>query len=233
MFIVYWFTIPVWIILIIVLLALGLWEAIGGFVNFIICAFILLLITVTLLSVLNLIISILTGDTDWIDTDTILGLAAAIIVSLICGSLMYETYIEPYVVKETKLERVLENPEAEMYPVGELVRIKNSHSASGFYVDSSSQQENYVHCSRKRGEITFYTGKNYKYFATSSAETEGCEVYADGALIVPQYDENIQMTVYEINNCEELRFKFSKEMELLDTWVFKSSYPVHMEMESE
>ena len=59
------------------------------------------------------------------------------------------------------------------------------------------------------------------------------QVYADGNLIVPQYDENIQMTVYEINNCEELRFKFSKEMELLDTWVFKSSYPVHMEMESE
>lgn len=233
MFIVYWFTIPVWIILIIILLALGFWEIIGGFVNFIICTFILLLIVGTVLSVLGLIVSFLTGDTDWIDTDTILGLATAIIVSLICGSLMYDTYIKPYIVEETKLERVLENPEAEMYPVGELVEIKGSHSASGFYADTSSQQENYVHCSRKRGEITFYTGKNYKYFATSSAETEGCEVYADGNLIVPQYDENIQMTVYEINNCEELRFKFSKEMELLDTWVFKSSYPVHMEMESE
>ncbi|MDO4471331.1 MAG: hypothetical protein Q4C84_15970, partial [Bacillota bacterium] len=126
MFIVYWFTIPVWIILIIVLLALGFWEIIGGFVNFIICAFILLLIVCTVLSVLRVVVSFLTGDTDWIDTDTILGLATAIIVSLICGSLMYETYIEPYVVNETKLERVLENPEAEMYPVGELVKIKGS-----------------------------------------------------------------------------------------------------------
>lgn len=233
MFIVYWFTIPVWIILIIVLLALGFWEIIGGFVNFLICAFILLLIVLCAMSVLGVIVSFLTGDTDWIDTDVILGLVGGIVITLICGSLMYDTYIKPYIVEETKLERVLENPEAEMYPVGELVRIKKSHSASGFYADTSSQRENYVHCSRKRGEITFYTGKNYKYFATSSAETEGCEVYADGNLIVPQYDENIQMTVYEINNCEELRFKFSKEMELLDTWVFKSSYPVHMEMESE
>lgn len=55
MFIVYWFTIPVWIILIIALLALGLWEAIGGFVNFIICAFILLLIVCTVLSVLGVL----------------------------------------------------------------------------------------------------------------------------------------------------------------------------------
>lgn len=233
MFIVYWFTIPVWIILIIALLALGLWEAIGGFINFLICAFILLLIVGCAMSVLGVIVSFLTGDTDWIDTDVILGLVGGIVISLICGSLMYDTYIKPYIVKETKLERVLENPEAEMYPVGELVEIKGSHSASGFYVDSSSQQENYVHCSKKRGDITFYTGKNYKYFATSSAETEGCEVYADGDLIIPRYDENIQMTVYEINNCEELRFKFSKEMELLDTWVFKSNYPVHMKMESE
>ena len=72
MFIVYWFTIPVWIILIIVLLALGFWEIIGGFVNFIICAFILLLIVCTVLSVLRVVVSFLTGDTDWIDTDTIL-----------------------------------------------------------------------------------------------------------------------------------------------------------------
>ena len=69
MFIVYWFTIPVWIILIIALLALGLWEAIGGFINFLICAFILLLIVGCAMSVLGVIVSFLTGDTDWIDTD--------------------------------------------------------------------------------------------------------------------------------------------------------------------
>ena len=119
----------------------------------------------------------------------------------------------------------MSEPEKEQKATGELVKIEGTRSCSAFYADTQRQHENYVKCRGKRGEVTLYTGKNYKYFATATEDTEGCEVYADDKLIVPQYDEGIQMSVYEIGNCEELRFEFSEALTLSEAWVYKTVYP--------
>lgn len=146
-------------------------------------------------------------------------------IALFGGALMYETYFEPYIVKQTNRERIVTDPEREKQAAGELVRIEGSKRCSAFYVDTKWQDENYVRCTGKRGQVTLYTGENYKYFATATEDTEECKVYADDELVTPKYDENIQMSVYKIDNCEELKFKFSGSLTLPEAWVYKTSYP--------
>ena len=228
MYILYFFSIPVWIFLIIVLAALGIWELLGSYINILICAFILLMIAFTILHIILGIVDLFIGSEKGplvLDGDYLKGLVGGIAVSLLGGSLMYDTYISPYVVKETGYELVLNEPEKEIKAVGELTKIAGTKKCSAFYVNTASQYENYVHCTGKRGEITLYSGNNYKYMSAITEDVEGCEIYADGEVITPQYDGNIQMFVYDIDNCSELKFKFSEAMELSETWLYKTTYP--------
>ncbi len=114
-----------------------------------------------------------------------------------------------------------------------MVKIEGTKKCSAFYVNTKSQYENYVQCTGKKGEITLYSGGNYRYLATATEDIEGCEIYADDELVIPQYDGNNQMFVYEINNCNELRFEFSKTKNLLETWVYKTFYPTPVVIENQ
>lgn len=230
------FSIPVWVFLVVILLALGFWELFGGIINNLICAVLLFIIAFTFVEIVVGIIDLFKGDKSnhlVLDGEYWGGLLAGLAISLLGGSLMYSTYIEPYIIKETGREKILIEPEKEIQAVGELVRIEGNYKCSAFFAHTKYQYDNYVHCIGKKGEVTLYSGRNYKYLVTSTKDTDGCKVYADDKLVAPEYDDNIQMSVYEIDNCEELRFEFSRAMELSETWVYRTSYPTQGNMENQ
>lgn len=226
--IIYFLPIPIWLIFIVIMFALEAWKLVGGIINCLICAFILFMMAFLVVGVILGILDIFWGEKGkhlLLDGDYWKGLLSALIVSLFGGALMYEAYFEPYIVKQTNRERIVTEPEREKQAAGELVRIEGSKRCSAFYADTKWQDENYVRCTGKRGQVTLYTGENYKYFATATKDTEECKVYADDELVTPKYDENIQMSVYKIDNCEELKFIFSGSLTLPEAWVYKKSYP--------
>lgn len=226
--IIFFLPIPIWLIFIVLMFAWEVWELFGGIINCLICGVILFMIAVSIVWIIVGILDILFVREEkhlFFDSSYWEILLPVLAVALFGGALMYETYLEPYVVKKTELERIVTEPEKERQAAGELVRIEGNKRCSAFYADTKWQDENYVRCTGKRGEVTLYAGENYKYFATATKDTEGCKVYADDELVTPEYDENIQMSVYKINNCEELKFKFSGSLTLPEAWVYKTSYP--------
>lgn len=226
--IIFFLPIPIWFIFIILMFVWGAWELLGGIINCLICAFILFMIAVSIVLIIGGVLDIFWGEKGeriLLDGDYWKGLLSALAIALFGGALMYETYFEPYIVKKTNQERIVTEPEKQKQAAGELIRIEGSKRCSAFYADTKWQDENYVRCTGKRGEVTLYAGENYKYFATATKDTEECKVYADDELVTPEYDENIQMSVYKIDNCEELKFKFSGSLTLPEAWVYRTSYP--------
>lgn len=224
--IIYFLPIPMWFIFIVIMFALGAWELLGGIINCLICGVILFMIAVSVTWIIVGILDIFCGKEGnhlIFDGDYWEVLLPALLIALFGGALMYETYFEPYIVKKTNQERIVTEPEKEKQAAGELIRIEGSKRCSAFYAEG--QDKNYVRCRGKRGEVTLYAGENYKYFATATKDTGECKVYADDELVTPEYDENIQMSVYKIDNCEELKFKFSGSLTLPEAWVYKTSYP--------
>lgn len=113
--VVYVFIIPVWIILIVLMFAMELWELLGGFINGIICAFILLMMAFTIIQIVVGVIDLFWGDKDHLifEGDYWKGLLGGLVVSLVGGSLMYDTYFRPYIVRETGYEKIVSEPEKE------------------------------------------------------------------------------------------------------------------------
>ena len=81
--VVYVFIIPVWIILIVLMFAMELWELLGGFINGIICAFILLMMAFTIIQIVVGVIDLFWGDKDHLifEGDYWKGLLGGLVVS--------------------------------------------------------------------------------------------------------------------------------------------------------
>lgn len=98
-----------------IMFAMELWELLGGFINGIICAFILLMMAFTIIQIVVGVIDLFWGDKDHLifEGDYWKGLLGGLAVSLIGGSLMYDTYFRPYIVRETGYEKIVSEPEKE------------------------------------------------------------------------------------------------------------------------
>lgn len=231
----YFFTIPVWVILVILLIIAALFDTIVKVFDIVLWIFVIVIGLVGAISLPSYVLDYKKGEIDGIDFLKNFIFSFILIIPLcFCvigkwGSVIENkkaeekahnitTYEAPYIIDDTESEKL---------GIRSLPIVEQSDS---IFFRSGAMDHNELETKYDFGHIKFYVGNNYKYLSLDAYEyvVENIEVYADEDLLSENLDYGDGYHhFYEINGCEYITIKFCGEAELENIYVYKPTYVFH------